>query len=206
MLQGSFSGARSSTVVRANLSQFTPRETNPVVVGAESEQEEDSPRERKEDEVTLEDPIQEESDAKSESHVIFAFQTCGHSTKPLLFGKEGESDQWQGMEEWRWARSEEEVEKHPVWTTGGGPTQPGECCDDQTVETSGEMEDETCARSDMTNGQSLQPSVDHRPRWRKRWQKHTELQGKEVDRILKQRTLEPDEDPVKMSRHLWKTP
>ena len=86
---------------------------------------------------------------------------------------------------------------------------PGECCDDQTVETSGEMEDETCARSALTNGQSLQPLVDHRPRWRKRWQKHTELQGKEVDiiqRILKQRTLEPDEDPEKMSRHLWKTP
>ena len=72
--------------------------------------------------------------------------------------------------------------------------------------TSGEMEDETCARSALTNGQSLQPLVDHRPRWRKRWQKHTELQGKEVERILKQRTLEPDEDPEKMSRHLWKTP
>ena len=72
---------------------------------------------RKEDEVTLEDPVQEENDAKSESHVIKAFLTCGHSTKPLLRGKEGEGDQWQDREEWRWARSEEEVEKHIVWTT-----------------------------------------------------------------------------------------
>ena len=46
-LQGAFSGARSSTVVRAKLSQFTPRKTHPVVVGAESEKEEDSAREKR---------------------------------------------------------------------------------------------------------------------------------------------------------------
>ena len=42
---------------------------------------------RKEDEVTLEDPVQEENDAKSESHVIEAFLTDGHNTKPLSCGK-----------------------------------------------------------------------------------------------------------------------
>ena len=42
---------------------------------------------RKEDEVTLEDPVQEESDSKSESHVIEAFLTDGHNTKPLSCGK-----------------------------------------------------------------------------------------------------------------------
>ena len=30
--------------------------------------------------------------------------------------------------------------------------------------------------------------------------------GKEGDRILKRRTLEPDEDPEKMLRHPWNTP
>ena len=44
-------------------------------------------RGRKEDEATLEDPVQEESDSKSESHVIKAFLTDGHSTKPLSCGK-----------------------------------------------------------------------------------------------------------------------
>ena len=36
-----------------------------------------------------EDPVQEESDSKSESHVIEAFLTDGHNTKPLSCGKEG---------------------------------------------------------------------------------------------------------------------
>ena len=44
-------------------------------------------RGRKEDEATLEDPVQEESDSKSESHVIEAFLTDGHNTKPLSCGK-----------------------------------------------------------------------------------------------------------------------
>ena len=45
-------------------------------------------RGRKEDEATLEDPVQEESDSKSESHVIEAFLTDGHNSKPLSCGKE----------------------------------------------------------------------------------------------------------------------
>ena len=45
-------------------------------------------RRRKEDEATLEDPVQEESDSKSESHVIEAFLTDGHNSKPLSCGKE----------------------------------------------------------------------------------------------------------------------
>ena len=78
----------------------------------------------------------------------------------------------------------------------------GECCDDQTVETSGRVEDETGSQSDMTDGQSLQPLEDPRHRWKIHWQKHSELRGKEGDRILKRRTSKPDEDPEKMSRHL----
>ena len=45
------------------------------------------------DEVTLEDPVQEDGDSKSESRVIEGFLTGGHNTKPLSCAKESECHQ-----------------------------------------------------------------------------------------------------------------
>ena len=147
-------------------------------------------RGREADEVTLEDPVQVDGDSKSESRVIEGFLTGGHNTKPLSCGKESECHQWKDKEEWSWAGSQEMVK---VETT-------------RQTETSGQVENAMDVQRGMTDGQSIRPLVDHRPPWKIHWQKHSELQGKEVERILKQRTLEPDEDPEKMSCHLWKTP
>ena len=91
-LQKSISDA-FQIVVEAKLPKFTPRKTHPAggniyEVEVDSEQEEDS---EEENEVNLEDAVQEESDAKSGSHVIVAFldaQNHYHTEK------EGESDQW----------------------------------------------------------------------------------------------------------------
>ena len=94
--------------------------------------------------------------------------------------------------DWRWTNTGEGVLVNVVRT--------------RPTETSSQLDDVVDVQSDLTDGQSLQPLMDHRPRWKIHWQKHSELQSREVDRILKQRTLEPDEDPEKMSRHLWKTP
>ena len=47
-------------------------------------------RGREADEVTLEDPVQEDGDSKSESRVIEGFLTGGHNTKPLSCAKESE--------------------------------------------------------------------------------------------------------------------
>ena len=94
--------------------------------------------------------------------------------------------------DWRWTNTGEAV-LVKVETT-------------RQTETSNQLDDVVDVQSDLTDGQSLQLLVDHRPRWKIHWQKHSELQSWEVDRILKQRTLEPDEDPETLSRHLWKTP
>ena len=72
--------------------QSSPRKTHPVGRNMCEVEEESKQggrfRGRKEDEATLEDPVQEESDSKSESHVIEAFLTDGHNSKPLSCGKE----------------------------------------------------------------------------------------------------------------------
>ena len=65
------------------------------------------------------------------------------------------------------------------------------------TDTSGQVENAMDVQRGMTDGQSIRPLVDHRRPWKIHWQKHPELVDKEVDRLLKQRTLEPDEDPEK---------
>ena len=100
-------------------------------------------------------------------------------------------------------KQDEEKEKNQAgdWTNTGEAVLVKFETNRQT-ETSSQFDDKTDVQSDLTDGQSLQPLVGHRPRRKK----HSELQSREVDRILKQRTLEPDEDPETLSRHLWKTP
>ena len=68
-------------------------------------------RGREADEVTIADPVQEDSDSKSESHVIEAFLTVGHNTKPLSCVKESERHQRKNKEERSWAGSDEEIKK-----------------------------------------------------------------------------------------------
>ena len=147
-------------------------------------------RGREADEVTLEDPVQEDGDSKSESRVIEGFLTGGHNTKPLSCVKESECQQWKNKEEWSWAGSDEEIKK-PIagdwrWTNTG-----------EAVLVKVETTRQTETPGQVENAMDVQRSMDHRPPWKIHWQKHPELVDKEVDRILKQRTLEPDEDPEK---------
>ena len=50
------------------------------------------------------------------------------------------------------------------WTNTGGPVLVNVETTDQ-IQTSGQVEDVTDVQSDKTDGQSLQPLVDQRPRW-----------------------------------------
>ena len=117
---------------------------------------------------------------------------AGTARNRCLAGKESECHQGKNKEEWSWAGSDEEIKK-PIagdwrWTNTGEAVLV-EVETTRQTETSGQVENVMDVQRGMTNGQSLQPLVDHRPRWKIRWQKHTELQGKEVDRILKQENL-----------------
>ena len=111
-------------------------------------------------------------------------------------------DQWKDREEWSWATSDEETERPRrvrLEVDQHRRRCPGECRDDQTDSNIRPSRNVADFQSDVTDGQSLRPLVGHRARWRKRWQKHSESGGREVNSILNQRTFEPGEDPEKRS-------
>ena len=81
---------------KVQTSQNRPSGKEGFVASKKSQSREGGFRGREADEVTLEDPVQEDGDSKSESRVIEGFLTGGHNTKPLSCGKESECHQWKG--------------------------------------------------------------------------------------------------------------